>query len=149
MDFLRHHLSTRFPRLMLLTGCMVFTAFFATADQVKTLAIELNTLSQQDGACRMMFLVENSLGADLEKAVFETVLFKKDGSVDRLTLFDFQKLPTGRPRVRQFDISGSSCGDISRVLINGVHACQGEGISGEICINALKLTSKTDVEVLG
>jgi len=113
------------------------------------LSIELNTLSQQDGACRMIFLVENTLGAGLESAVFETVLFKTDGSVDRLTLFDFQTLPQGRPRVRQFDIPGTGCDAIGRVLINDVHSCKGNGITDADCINGLKLTTKTSVEVLG
>lgn len=115
----------------------------------KHLSIELNTLTQQDGACRLIFLVENTLGADLNSAVFETVLFKTDGSVERLTLFDFQELPQGRPRVRQFDIPGTGCDAIGRVLINDVHACKGNGIVEADCINGLNLSSKTAVEVLG
>lgn len=113
------------------------------------LSIELNTLTQQDAACRMIFLVENTLGADLETAVFETVLFKTDGSVDRLTLFDFQALPQGRPRVRQFDIPNTGCEAIGRVLINDVHSCKGDGIADADCIKGLKLSTKTSVEVLG
>jgi len=113
------------------------------------LSVELNTLVQQDGSCRMIFLVENTLGADLETAVFETVLFKTDGSVDRLTLFDFQKLPQGRPRVRQFDIPDTGCDALGRVLINDVHSCKGDGITDADCIKGLKLTTKTSVEVLG
>lgn len=119
------------------------------ATSTPLLSIELNTLDQQDSACRMIFLVENSLGADLESAVFETVLFKTDGSVDRLTLFDFQSLPQGRPRVRQFDIPGTGCEAIGRVLINDVHACKGAGIVDADCIKGLKLSTKTSVEVLG
>ncbi len=135
---------------------IVFTAAGAahgeqssTLDFLPALSIELNTLSQQDNACRLIFLVHNSMGKDLEKAVFETVLFKADGSVDRLTLFDFQKLPQGRPRVRQFDIPGLDCDALGRVLINDVHACSGDGITGTDCIDALKLSTKTTVEVLG
>lgn len=115
----------------------------------KHLSIELNTLIQQDGACRLVFLAQNTLGADLDSAVFETVLFKTDGSVERLTLFDFQKLPQGRPRVRQFDIPGTGCDAIGRVLINDVHACKGNGIVEADCINGLNLSSRTSVEVLG
>ncbi len=113
------------------------------------LSIELNSLSQQENACRLIFLAHNSMGKDLDKAVFETVLFKTDGRVDRLTLFDFQKLPQGRPRVRQFDIPGLDCDALGRVLINDVHACYGQGITGADCIDALKLSTKTSVEVLG
>ncbi|PIE12814.1 MAG: hypothetical protein CSA68_12230 [Rhodobacterales bacterium] len=124
-------------------------AAFAQQAGAAKLSIELNTLSQQDSACRMIFLVKNAMGKDLERAVFETVLFKSDGSVDRLTLFDFQTLPAGRPRVRQFDISGTKCEALGRVLFNDVHVCTGEGITGSDCIDALELSTKTAVEVLG
>jgi hypothetical protein len=133
----------------------LFLAFWgagiAAAEQAEKpkLSIELNTLSQQDNACRLIFLVNNFMGKDLDKAVFETVLFKTDGSVDRLTLFDFQKLPVGRPRVRQFDIPGTNCKALGKVLINDVHACSGDGITGQDCIDALVLSTKTAVEVLG
>lgn len=113
------------------------------------LSIELNALSQQDGACRLIFLVENTMGADLDSAVFETVLFTTEGSVERLTLFDFQTLPQGRPRVRQFDIPGTRCENIGRILINDVHSCTGEGIADEDCLKALKLTTKTAIEIMG
>lgn len=141
-------------------GASVFSACFLVAVTGSALAeepvapttflsIELNTLTQQGGACRMVFVVENTLGSDLATAVFETVLFQTDGSVDRLTLFDFQALPQGRPRVRQFDIPDTKCESIGRVLINDVHACKGEGINDTDCIKGLKLSTKTSVEVLG
>lgn len=120
-----------------------------TAAPSAVLSIELNTLTQKDTACRMIFLVENTLKADLETAVFETVLFKTDGGVERLTLFDFQTLPQGRPRVRQFDIPNAKCESFGRVLINDVHSCKGDGITGADCIKGLKLSTKTSVEVLG
>lgn len=120
-----------------------------TAAPPAVLSIELNTLTQKDSACRMIFLVENTLGADLSSAVFETVFFKTNGGVERLTLFDFQALPQGRPRVRQFDIPNVQCGSLGQVLINDVHSCKGDGITGVDCIKGLKLSTKTSVEVLG
>jgi len=147
--------SKSIPPITAMFGLMLAFAFAApdaaqaeqSADPV--LSIELNTLNQQETACRMIFLVQNKMGNDLDKTVFETVLFNTDGSVNRLTLFDFQKLPKGRPRVRQFEIPGTKCEAIGRVLINDVHACQGDGISGEDCIKALKLSTKTSVELIG
>lgn len=130
-----------------------FVAGVALADEPAVpspaLSIELNTLTQQGEACRMIFMVENTLGADLAAAVFETVLFKTDGSVERLTLFDFQALPQGRPRVRQFDLPNVGCDSFGRVLINDVHACRGDGITDADCLKGLKLSTKTAVEVLG
>ncbi|MBI6630914.1 hypothetical protein JAO82_13605 [Pontibaca sp. S1109L] len=111
--------------------------------------IELNTTADVEGACRISFLVENRLGADLSEAVFETVLFDKDGAVERLTLFDLRDLPAGRPRVRQFQIDGLACGDIQRILFNGAHSCTGEGLDSGACMIDLNLTSRTEIELLG
>jgi hypothetical protein len=113
------------------------------------LGIELNSTLQNDAACRVTLMVENKLGADLDSAVFETVLFTQDGLEERLTLFDFQTLPQGRPRVRQFDLAGLNCPDLGRILINGVQACSGDGIEAASCLNNMSLTSRIDVEILG
>ena len=69
--------------------------------------------------------------------------------VDRLTLFDFQSLPEGRTRVRQFDLDNTRCDSIGRILINGVAACDGEGLAGPECIDRLTLASRTKAEIAG
>lgn len=127
------------------------TAFTAAAQDVeKSLGLELNSVTPTDAGCRLTFLTENNLAVDLTSAVFETVLFTRNGVVDRLTLFDMQAIPSGRPRVRQFDVPDLVCSDLGQVLINGVHACTGEGVDASSCERALKLFSKVkDVEVLG
>ncbi|MCI5076940.1 hypothetical protein [Oricola sp.] len=124
-------------------------AFSQDNAPVPTLLLELNALQQQASACRIVFLAENRLGTDLAALSFETVLIDTQGVVDRLTLFDFQALPAGRKRVRQFDLDNTECGSIGQVLINGAAACEGEGLSGAECVDGLELTSKTDAEIAG
>jgi hypothetical protein len=122
----------------------------ALADEPEpTLGLELNTVSDAEGACRLTFLAENALGADLDALVLEAVLFTAEGSVDRLTLFDFGALPAGRPRVRQFDLGGLSCDALGQVLVNGASECAGEGVATGACIDTLRLSTRTDVEVAG
>ncbi|MDG4649655.1 hypothetical protein P6F26_14515 [Roseibacterium sp. SDUM158017] len=108
-------------------------------------SVELNRIDQLDGACRLTFMVENGLGADLAALSLETVLIDAGGVVERLTLFEFGALPAGTPRVRQFDIPGLSCDALGRVLINGVAECGGAAD----CADALRLRTRTDVEVIG
>ena len=114
-----------------------------------SLSLELNALQQQDDACRIVFLAENRLGTDLSALSFETVLIDTDGIVDRLTLFDFQSLPEGRIRVRQFDLDNTRCEAIGRILINGVAACDGEGLAGSECVDRLTLSTRTKAEIAG
>jgi hypothetical protein len=115
------------------------------AAQEGGLALELNRIDAAEGACRLTFMVENRLGAELGALALETVLIDTDGVVERLTLFEFGTLPDGVPRVRQFDVPGLDCGRLGRVLVNGVAECGAEAD----CAGALELRSRTDVEVIG
>lgn len=120
----------------------------ASAQEAK-LTLELNSASDVEGACRLSFLVENGLTTDITSLVFETVIFTVDAKVERLTLFDFQSLPAGRPRVRQFDLSGTTCTGVGSILINGVEACNGEALTPDACQTVLTLSSRTDIGVDG
>ena len=131
--------------------CLLAITGPAVAETTETgaLAIELNRIDQADSACRLTFLAENGLGTDLEALTLETVLIDGDGRVDRLTLFDFQAIPAGAPRVRQFDLPELDCAALGQVLFNGVAQCAGVDLEPAQCANALTLTSRVDVEVTG
>jgi hypothetical protein len=109
------------------------------------LSIELNRIDPIEGGCRLTFLAQNALGADLQTLSLETVLIDRDGRVERLTLFAFGALPNGIPRVRQFDIQGLACDHLGRVLINGIAECS----AGAACAEGLRPTSRTEIEVIG
>ena len=134
--------------LYVILAAALATPAFAE-EPAPVLGLELNTVSEAEGACRLTFLAENGLGADLDALVLEAVLFTAEGDVDRLTLFDFGPLPAGRPRVRQFDLGGLSCTALGQVLVNGAADCAGAGLAPGACIEALRLSTRTGVEVAG
>lgn len=138
-------------RLAALPLALAASCLPAAAQEAQTphLSIELNALAPAEGGCTLSFLAENRLGADLERAVYEAVLFDKAGQVDRLTLFDFADLPDGRPRVRQFVVPELACDGLGRILINGAHSCSAGALGAAACTDALDLSSRTDVEVVG
>ena len=113
------------------------------------LSIELNGAATEGGSCRLTFLVENGLAADLAALSLETVVLSAEGRVEQVTLFDFGALPMGRPRVRQFDLAGLGCDAIGQVLINGVTACEGPGVGPEACMAGLALSSRAGIELIG
>ncbi len=115
----------------------------------KAVSIELNAIKDGDNSCALTFMVVNGHDQEIDKAVYETVLFDDQGQVDRLTLFDFGTLPPGRPRVRQFSVTGMTCANLGRILINGAHTCDGADLADGACEDNLHLTSRTDVEVIG
>lgn len=141
---------TTLCRTALVTGCIGLATLPGRGGAEEAgLSIELNAAGDNDGACLISFMVENRLGADLSEAVFEAVLFDTAGTVDRLTLFDFRDLPQGRPRVRQFQIDGQTCGGLGRILINGAQTCVGDGLAPGACMDRLMLRSRTDIDLIG
>lgn len=112
------------------------------------ISIELSAAEDIGEACKLSFVVTNGHHKDIAQAVFETVLFDGAGQVSRLTLLDFQDLPAGRLRVRQFQFP-QACADISRVLINGAQTCSATGLDAAGCTRGLMLSSRTNMELLG
>ena len=119
----------------------------ALAEDAPGVSIELSGAENVGTACRMSFLITNGHAQDIDKAVYEIVLFGATGGVAQMTLLDFRELPSGRPRVRQFQFEGLACSDIPRLLINGAETCTGAPEGG--CINNLNLTTRTETEVIG
>lgn len=111
--------------------------------------IELSSAVDQEQGCLLSFVVENAHPADIGGAVYETVLFGAQGEVALLTLLDFQDLPAGRPRVRQFKFDGLACNQISRILINGVQGCAYPGDLADACLSGLTLRSRLETELIG
>lgn len=113
------------------------------------ISVELNAAQDQGQGCKLSFLVQNGHGADIDSAVFETVIFDDAGQVSRLTLFDFGALPSGRPRVRQFVVPDTACSGIGQLLFNGAETCEGEGLAAGACVRDLLLETRTGIEVAG
>jgi len=111
--------------------------------QGPVLSLELNAAQPSEKGCRLTFVVNNALGADLSKAAFEIALFNDAGVVDRLTVLDFKDLPAGKTKVTRFDLAGADCGKLSRVLINSATECT--GVEPAACMRALKTSTKTAI----
>ncbi len=140
------------PKLILLLAAVVAAGSAASADETDIgarVSIELNAMQTAEGSCMLTFLVVNGHARQIDKAIYETVLFDTGGQVDRMTLFDFGALPAGRPRVRQFAVSGTTCEQLGQVLINGAHACSAPELPEGACEADLKLGTRTDIEVTG
>lgn len=133
--------------LALVAAISPATVALAQDDAPARVAIELNAAQQMDQGCKLSFLVTNTHAADIDKAVYETVIFDANGQVSRLTLFDFGSLPSSRPRVRQFVIPGTACDAIGQVLFNGAQTC--DGATAGACAKDLTLSTRTGIEVTG
>ena len=77
---------------------------WAQSTPAPQLSLELNAAQSSDKGCRLTFVVNNGLGADLSKAAFEIALFNEAGAVNRLSVLDFKDLPAGKTKVTRFDL---------------------------------------------
>ncbi|RWM30073.1 hypothetical protein [Mesorhizobium sp.] len=118
---------------------------WAQSTPAPALNLELNAAQPSEKGCRLTFVVNNALGADLSKAAFEIALFNEAGVVDRLTVLDFKDLPAGKTKVTRFDLAGADCGKLSRVLINSTTECAGNGVEPAACMRGLKTSTKTAI----
>ncbi|QFT80098.1 hypothetical protein FIU89_05685 [Roseovarius sp. THAF27] len=136
--------------MAMLTGIAGMQAAVAQEEELgEAVLIELNATKANESSCTLTFLVINGHPTQIDKAVYETVLFDSEGQVDRLTLFDFGALPPGRPRVRQFSVPGMACDGLGQVLINGAHTCEAAELPDTACETGLKLETRTNIEVTG
>lgn len=117
----------------------------AAPQPAPALVLELNGAQPSDKGCRLTFVVTNDLGAELSKAAFEIALFNDSGVVDRLTVLDFNELPAGKTKVVRFDLAGTDCAGISRVLVNHATECKGPGIDPKACLSQLKPETKSAI----
>jgi hypothetical protein len=135
----------RLPSLLISLTCLAGLLAPAQAQEARaSVRLDLNTVSQLDGACRMTFTGRADPG--VEALVVETVLFDTSGGVSLMTLFDFGSLPAQKTRVRQFDLPNTQCGSVGQVLFNGIDSCTGAGCAA----GALSVGSRiAQIEVLG
>lgn len=136
--------------LRLLTSALTVSlamgpALAQQAAPAPSLTLELNAAQPSEKGCRLTFVVNNGLGTDLAKAAFEIALFNEAGVVDRLTVLDFKELPAGKTKVTRFDLAGTDCTKLSRVLINSATECTGASVEPSACMRGLKTETKTGI----
>lgn len=111
------------------------------------LQLELNAAQTTDKGCRLVFVIKNDLGKSLARTGLEIALFNEAGVVDRLSVLEFKDLVSGKTKVSRFELPGVQCANISRLLVNGTTACEGEGVEPQLCQGALALSSKAGIEL--
>jgi len=112
------------------------------------IAIELNKLEPVKTACRAYLVVQNRTGAALTSLRLDLVMFGSDGVIARRLAVETAPLPAGKTAVRLFDMDGTPCDGISRVLLNDVLACSGDDGGRDDCLAAIRTSSRTDAEFI-
>ncbi|MCF3643118.1 hypothetical protein LXM94_24480 [Rhizobium sp. TRM95111] len=115
----------------------------------KGLDVELNALAPSQKGCLFTFVAGNRLDTSLSKVSFEFVVFNPKGTVERMVVLDFRDLPQGKTKVRQFDLPGTNCDNVKRLLINDAPVCEGEGVAAGACMTGIVTRSSTQAAFEG
>ncbi|WP_319529967.1 hypothetical protein [uncultured Cohaesibacter sp.] len=112
-----------------------------------TLGLELNNAVNHDSVCRLSFMVHNGLDVQLETLGLEVVLLDKQGLAQDFLMLRSGNLPTGKRRVRQFDLPDVNCNNLGEVLINDVAECTAEGLDANGCLAILTPSSRIAIKL--
>jgi hypothetical protein len=122
----------------------------ALAQQTTTatddLGFQLNNATTEGGACQLTFVITNKTGVTIEESWYNVAFADNDGKVSTVTL-KFQPLPSGKPRVQQFALTGQPCETLAGLFINSVTKCTGtDGSELTVCDEKYAESSRIGIE---
>lgn len=137
-----------FKRLFALSfSAILVVASAVTAQDTAAFTLELNSAAEtEDGSCRLTYVAANRTGNALDRTAYEVAVFDAQGAVTRLLVLEFGALIEGKTKILQFDLGGTPCGSISRIVVNDAAACTVGGAEVPVCMNALTASSRTAIQ---
>ena len=135
----------------ILALCVAVFADSALAQQADgpQFTLELNNAAETDaGSCRLTYVASNQSDTALDRTAYEVAVFDANGVVTRLLVLEFGALVSGKTKILQFDLAGSPCASISRIVVNDVAACTAAdgGAETDICMAGLAASSRTAIQ---
>lgn len=124
------------------------TSTQAAAEAENTISIQLNDAETVNGSCRLTFVIRNALTTPVNALGLDLVMFDTSDGVSGYAAVDFGDLPTGKTRVRQYDVSRGECAGISRVLLNEVRACDLPNAAQQDCLPLLRIDSRSEIDLI-
>ena len=140
------------PRSFALTFGILSLSFPTAISAQETAAqftLELNAAAETEGGgCRLTYVASNRSDFALDRTAYEVAVFNAEGVVQRLLVLEFGALVSGKTKVLQFDLAGSPCASISRIVVNDVAACTLEATSepSDVCLDGLSASSRTAIQ---
>jgi hypothetical protein len=95
------------------------------------LNVELNKMETVGDACRVYLVFENGTGRTFTDYTLDLVMFAQDGGILNRLAVNAGRLDEGKTRVKLFDVPGTDCARIGRILVNDVMSCEGPGGEGD------------------
>jgi hypothetical protein len=119
----------------------------ASAPAAASTSIELNKLEAADKGCRAYMVVNNPTDTAYQSFKIDLVLFQTDGVIGRRFSIDLAPLRAEKKSVKLFEIDGIACDKIGSLLINDVMECKSDAGPLDNCLQHLKTSTLTNVQL--
>lgn len=123
---------------------MLSLAGGVSAEEPAGIGVQLNKLETDGDDCRAHLVLENGMDQSLESFQLDLVVFDDDGIIQLRTAVEMAPLQAGDTSVRAFRMADTACGDVGRVLLNEVTACEGPDGAIEHCGERVEVESLAD-----
>ncbi len=110
------------------------------------ISVELNKLEPVKSACRAWLVVRNQTEAALTSLRLDLVMFGEDGVIARRLAVETAPLAAGKTAVRLFDVEGTTCDGIARILLNDVLSCRDDAGDRDGCLADMAISSRAKAE---
>lgn len=150
---MRRHMGKALPGLMaavmaLGAGLSAVPAAADPAAAEAAVAIELNKLEPNGGACRAYLVLKNGSPRAFRSLKLDLVMFDGDGVVAKRLAVQAAPLPSGKTSLKVFDIAGHACGGIGSILLNDVLTCEPAAEAGGDCLELIAASARGAVPFL-
>jgi hypothetical protein len=119
----------------------------APASAASATHIELNKLEPSEKGCRAYMVVNNSSETAYQSFKIDLVLFQTDGVIGKRFSIDLAPLKPKKKSVKLFEIDGIQCDKIGSLLINDVMECKADAGPVPNCLESLKTSTLTNVQL--
>jgi hypothetical protein len=120
----------------------------ASAQEEGKISVEFNALQPAEEGCRAVFVLHNGLATPIDKFALRIVAFDENQQASLFLSLDVGALPVDKTRVVRFDFGGElACDKVSRLVLDDVIGCEGEGLDPAACLGLLALSSRANVPI--
>jgi hypothetical protein len=109
--------------------------------------IELNKLEPSEKGCRAYMVINNPAETIYQSYKIDLVLFQTDGVIGKRFSIDLAPLKAKKKSVKLFEIDGIQCDKIGSFLVNDVMECKTESGPAGHCLEDLKTSTLTNVQL--
>lgn len=115
----------------------------AAEGESREVALELNRLTDSDGACQAYFLISNPGQSGFDSLKLDLVALDTDGVVAKRMAVELGPIRPAKTTLKVFPVGASPCDRVGGLLLNDVIACQNDGSARDDCLSLIKTSSRT------